>query len=484
VLSLSDVEKAKLKKQLNSSDVAKEVEELSVSAKQATAEFTGHEGLIKVEAIVGELADAMADFLKREEARRKRREREKERMERMREEGRLLTKAQREKAAKQAAFLASLGKGEADGGGVTEEGERKRVVYGKKKPRGKKEGLKAPEERGEGEKAEEGEKVEEGEKLEEGEEGEEGEKADDAEEEEDWDKLNDEDIAARIAGAGLGGDEESEEEEFVAAPSSGISSRLEALSLNNAREKEEAARRKEEVMEKLYNFKNREGEGEEDDSDDSDSDSSEDDELIAGKANARAVREERARAAAESMSAERLRSTIVCIMGHVDTGKTKLLDNIRRTNVQDGEAGGITQQIGASFFPAETLRERMGSLGEQKKVWGCCYVVVRVPGLMIIDTPGHESFSNLRSRGSSLCDVAILVIDIMHGLEPQTIESLHMLRSKKTPFVVALNKVDRLYNWQTVKNRSFVEALEAQEEGVKQEFENRAAAVLLALSEQ
>ncbi|KAF2590139.1 hypothetical protein F2Q70_00040289 [Brassica cretica] len=173
---------------------------------------------------------------------------------------------------------------------------------------------------------------------------------------------------------------------------------------------------------------------------------------------------------------ESLRSPICCIMGHVDTGKTKLLDCIRGTNVQEGEAGGITQQIGATYFPRKNIRERTKELKADAKL--------KVPGLLVIDTPGHESFSNLRSRGSNLCDIAILVVDIMHGLEPQTIESLNLLRKRNTEFIVALNKVDRLYGWKTCKNAPIEKALALQSKDVVIEFNMRLTHVITQFKEQ
>jgi len=177
-------------------------------------------------------------------------------------------------------------------------------------------------------------------------------------------------------------------------------------------------------------------------------------------------------------SPDDLRCPIVVIMGHVDTGKTKLLDKIRKTNVQEGEAGGITQQIGATYFEKKTLEQQVSKLNATENV------ELKVPGMLVIDTPGHESFTNLRSRGSSLCDVAILVVDLMHGLEQQTIESLTMLRKRGVPFVVALNKVDRCYGWKTMKDSPIRDALKLQDDSTMSEFRSRATDAKVQLQEQ
>ena len=162
-----------------------------------------------------------------------------------------------------------------------------------------------------------------------------------------------------------------------------------------------------------------------------------------------------------------IRQPIVCVLGHVDTGKTLLLDQIRKSSVQAREAGGITQHIGASFFPAETLKELAGPL--LSRLGGG----IRIPGLLVVDTPGHEAFANLRRRGGGVADIAILLIDVLKGFEAQTHESLDILKSRKTPFLVAANKIDRIPGWKPQPTPSFVESYKSQDPYVKQDLDER-----------
>ena len=171
-----------------------------------------------------------------------------------------------------------------------------------------------------------------------------------------------------------------------------------------------------------------------------------------------------------------MRQPIVCMLGHVDTGKTSLLDKIRGTAVQMREAGGLTQQIGASYFPFETL------LAITQKLMQNVNVSVKVPGLLVVDTPGHEAFANLRTRGGSVADIAILVVDAMHGFENQTYESLQILKSRKVPFIIAANKIDRINGWKSEEYRPFMKGYKAQNKWVQEDLDNRVYNMMGTLS--
>lgn len=154
----------------------------------------------------------------------------------------------------------------------------------------------------------------------------------------------------------------------------------------------------------------------------------------------------------------KLRQPILVVLGHVDSGKTSLLDTIRGTGVQSREAGGITQHIGASFFPIDTIKTLTGYLYEK-----LAKSESPIPGLLVIDTPGHEVFANLRSRGGSAADIAILVADVNKGFEPQTYESMEILKKRRVPFVVALNKIDMIPGWRHSNSQFVTEQVKAQD---------------------
>ena len=153
----------------------------------------------------------------------------------------------------------------------------------------------------------------------------------------------------------------------------------------------------------------------------------------------------------------KIRQPIVVVLGHVDSGKTSLLDQMRGTAVQSREVGGITQHIGASFFPIEIVKDITGPLYAQLAKSDS-----PIPGLLVIDTPGHEVFANLRMRGGSAADIAIVVADANKGFEVQTVESIEILEKRKVPFVIALNKIDQIPGWNNTKSIFISEQIKAQ----------------------
>ena len=175
-----------------------------------------------------------------------------------------------------------------------------------------------------------------------------------------------------------------------------------------------------------------------------------------------------------SGSSKYIRQPIVSVLGHVDHGKTSLLDFIRGSTVVSREAGAITQHIGATEVPIDSIYTVCGELLKRKKF--------TLPGLLFIDTPGHHAFTTLRARGGSLADLAVLVVDINDGFKPQTYESINILKQYKTPFIIAANKIDNISGWQTSKDIAKTR-IEKQRLNVKTIFEERFYEMIGTISE-
>jgi translation initiation factor 5B len=172
-----------------------------------------------------------------------------------------------------------------------------------------------------------------------------------------------------------------------------------------------------------------------------------------------------------------VRQPIIAVVGHIDHGKTTLLDKIRGTTVAKREAGAITQHIGATEIPIDAVKKVVGKLLDALKI------KLTIPGFLMIDTPGHAAFANLRKRGGSISDIAILVVDINEGFKAQTREALEVLRQNKVPFIIAANKVDLVPGWHVQNTSSVLESIKAQSDHVIQELDNRLYRLVIAMSD-
>ena len=161
-----------------------------------------------------------------------------------------------------------------------------------------------------------------------------------------------------------------------------------------------------------------------------------------------------------------IRSPICTVLGHVDHGKSSLLDYIRQSAITKTEPGQITQAIGASIIPIATIQRICGDILKNVKM------DFTIPGLLFIDTPGHAAFTSLRKRGGSLADIAVLVIDVNEGIMPQTQESVQILKQSKTPFVIAANKIDLIKGWKEL-DMPLIATINAQQDEIKAEIDKR-----------
>ncbi len=172
-----------------------------------------------------------------------------------------------------------------------------------------------------------------------------------------------------------------------------------------------------------------------------------------------------------------IRQPIISVLGHVDHGKTSFLDKVRESSVAAREAGGITQHIGATEVPIDVVKKICGRMLESMKV------KATIPGLLFVDTPGHEAFTNLRKRGGSIADLAVLVVDVREGFMPQTTEALEILKSYKTPFIIVANKADLLTGWRDTGQYCFLKAYRQQQDFTRKELDKKTYELIGHLSE-
>ena len=171
-----------------------------------------------------------------------------------------------------------------------------------------------------------------------------------------------------------------------------------------------------------------------------------------------------------------IRTPIIAFLGHVDAGKTTLQDFIRKTSTAESEPGEITQSIGASRVPGSTIKSLCGSLLEQLRI------DLKIPGFLMIDTPGHSAFVSLRRRGGTLADLAVLVVDVNDGLMPQTLEAIEILKKFKTPFVIAVNKLDTIEGWMRADG-NLLQKISAQQKQVQDHLDTKIYDLVMKMSE-